>query len=181
MLETLTTIQKARAINEDMTAYGTFAEIGAGQETVRQFFRAGGASGTIAKAMSAYDKDFSLPSAPTSPVVQGMEMDGMIGLDWGFDETAVENTETLTSENFEFEGYVVYQLPSASSPLSEAVKVATYDRINLITTILDPAIDPNTGLVLEAAKQTGGDFGIQRSFEKSDQRIPKKNAKTLQK
>ena len=44
-------------LNEDI--YGTFAEIGAGQETVRQFFRAGGASGTIAKAMSAYDKDFS--------------------------------------------------------------------------------------------------------------------------
>ena len=44
-------------LNEDI--YGTFSEIGAGQETVRQFFRAGGASGTIAKAMSAYDKDFS--------------------------------------------------------------------------------------------------------------------------
>ena len=113
----------------------------------------------------AYDKQFSLPSAPTSPVVQGMEMDGMIGLDWGFDETAVENTETTTSENFEFEGYVIYQLPSASSPLSEAVKIATFDRINLITTILDPAIDPNTGLVLDAAKQTGGDFGVQRTFE----------------
>jgi hypothetical protein len=39
--------------------YGTFAEIGAGQETVRHFFRSGGSSGTIAKAMSAYDKDFS--------------------------------------------------------------------------------------------------------------------------
>jgi hypothetical protein len=35
-----------------------FAEIGAGQETVRHFFRSGGSSGTIA-AMSAYDKDFS--------------------------------------------------------------------------------------------------------------------------
>ncbi|MDO1500660.1 TonB-dependent receptor [Winogradskyella maritima] len=44
-------------LNEDI--YGTFAEIGAGQETVRNFFRAGGASGSIAKAMSAYDKDFS--------------------------------------------------------------------------------------------------------------------------
>ncbi len=51
--------QKALAINLDENIYGTFAEIGAGQETVRHFFRAGGASGTIAKAMSAYDKDFS--------------------------------------------------------------------------------------------------------------------------
>jgi hypothetical protein len=51
--------QKALRINLNENIYGTFAEIGAGQETVRQFFRAGGASRTIAKSMSAYDKDFS--------------------------------------------------------------------------------------------------------------------------
>jgi hypothetical protein len=50
---------KALRINLNKDIYGTFSEIGAGQETVRQFFRAGGASGTIAKAMSAYDKNFS--------------------------------------------------------------------------------------------------------------------------
>ncbi len=50
---------KALRINLNENIYGTFAEIGAGQETVRQFFRAGGASGTITKAMSAYDKSFS--------------------------------------------------------------------------------------------------------------------------
>lgn len=51
--------QKALQINLNEHIYGTFAEIGAGQETVRHFFRAGGASKTIAKAMSAYDKHFS--------------------------------------------------------------------------------------------------------------------------
>ncbi|MBZ9630387.1 TonB-dependent receptor [Salegentibacter sp. LM13S] len=50
---------KALRINLNKNIYGTFAEIGAGQETVRNFFRAGGASGTIAKTISAYDKDFS--------------------------------------------------------------------------------------------------------------------------
>ncbi|WP_456440770.1 TonB-dependent receptor [Psychroserpens sp.] len=50
---------KCLRINLNENIYGTFAEIGAGQETVRQFFRAGGGSGTIAKAMSAYDKAFS--------------------------------------------------------------------------------------------------------------------------
>ena len=50
---------KALRINLNENIYGTFSEIGAGQETVRHFFRAGGSSGTIAKAMSAYDKDFS--------------------------------------------------------------------------------------------------------------------------
>lgn len=51
--------QKALRINLNQDIYGTFAEVGAGQEVVRHFFRAGGASGTIAKAISAYDKDFS--------------------------------------------------------------------------------------------------------------------------
>ena len=47
--------QKALEINMNSDIYGTFAEIGAGQEVVRQFFRAGGAAKTIAKSMSAYD------------------------------------------------------------------------------------------------------------------------------
>src|SRR5215217_1740009 len=53
------THQKALQINLDPSKYGTFAEIGAGQEVARWFFRVGGAAGTIAKAMSAYDMLFS--------------------------------------------------------------------------------------------------------------------------
>jgi len=49
------TARKALAINLDKSAYGVFAEIGAGQEVVRHFFKSGGASGTVAKSMSAYD------------------------------------------------------------------------------------------------------------------------------
>ena len=49
------THQKALRINLDPRRYGTFAEIGAGQEVVRWFFRVGGAAGTVAKTMSAYD------------------------------------------------------------------------------------------------------------------------------
>lgn len=51
----LDTHSKALKINLDNRRYGTFAEIGAGQEVVRWFFRVGGAAGTIAKSMSAYD------------------------------------------------------------------------------------------------------------------------------
>jgi len=50
---------KALRINLNEHIYGTFAEIGAGQEVARHFFRVGGASGTIAKTISAYDKNFS--------------------------------------------------------------------------------------------------------------------------
>lgn len=52
-------LNKARQINQDKTIYGTFAEIGAGQEVARFFFLAGQASQTIAKTMSAYDMLFS--------------------------------------------------------------------------------------------------------------------------
>lgn len=54
-----TTLQKALTINLDPRKYGTIAEIGAGQEVARFFFQAGAAAGTIAKAMSAYDMQFS--------------------------------------------------------------------------------------------------------------------------
>jgi hypothetical protein len=53
--EILDTHRKALAVNLDERRYGTFAEIGAGQEVARWFFRVGGAAGTIAKSMSAYD------------------------------------------------------------------------------------------------------------------------------
>ncbi len=53
------TLQKALRINLDPRFYGTVAEIGAGQEVARWFFRAGGAAGTVAKSMSAYDMEVS--------------------------------------------------------------------------------------------------------------------------
>src|SRR4051812_48151215 len=51
----LSTHQKALRINLDPLWYGSFAEIGAGQEVARWFFKVGGAAGTIAKSISAYD------------------------------------------------------------------------------------------------------------------------------
>jgi hypothetical protein len=59
MTDALNTHSKALQVNLDPLKYGTFAEIGAGQEVARWFFRVGGAAGTIAKAMSAYDMTFS--------------------------------------------------------------------------------------------------------------------------
>ncbi len=53
------TNKKAFQINLDRKRYGTFAEIGAGQEVARRFFQVGGAAGTVAKTMSAYDMQFS--------------------------------------------------------------------------------------------------------------------------
>jgi len=55
----LGTHQKALSINLDASVFGSFAEIGAGQEVARWFLRVGGASGTVAKTISAYDKEVS--------------------------------------------------------------------------------------------------------------------------
>jgi hypothetical protein len=63
------TEQKALEINLDDKIYGTFAEIGAGQEVARYFFQVGAAAGTIAKTMSAYDKT-------VSDEVYGLELGG---------------------------------------------------------------------------------------------------------
>ena len=55
----LSTQEKALRINLSKAIYGSFAEIGAGQEVAANFFKVGGASGTVAKTMSAYDMKFS--------------------------------------------------------------------------------------------------------------------------
>jgi hypothetical protein len=57
--EKIDTNHKALQINMDAKKYGTFAEIGAGQEVARRFFHVGGASGTVAKTISAYDMSVS--------------------------------------------------------------------------------------------------------------------------
>ncbi|GAB1446437.1 hypothetical protein MASR2M41_22160 [Flammeovirgaceae bacterium] len=59
VIEKLTTQEKALRINLHKEVYGSFAEIGAGQEVAANFFKVGGASGTVAKTMSAYDMKFS--------------------------------------------------------------------------------------------------------------------------
>ncbi|MCB0394095.1 MAG: hypothetical protein KDD25_06030, partial [Bdellovibrionales bacterium] len=57
--QSLTVKDKATLVNRDTETYGSFAEIGAGQEVARWFFKAGAASNTIAKTISAYDMTFS--------------------------------------------------------------------------------------------------------------------------
>jgi len=115
-------------------------------------------------AQYAYDNAFSLPSAPSSPVVQTTELDGEILLDWGYDAASVASTEETESRGFVFEGYNVYQLPSAGSPLSEGKKIATFDKINVIQTIFDPGVDAQSGFIIDQAKQSGTNSGIQRYY-----------------
>jgi hypothetical protein len=81
--ESLTASQKAVRINQDARRYGTFAEIGAGQEVARWFFRAGGAAGTVAKTISAYDMAVSdAIYGPTDRYVSRRRLQAMLDYEY---------------------------------------------------------------------------------------------------
>src|SRR5437016_5297004 len=81
--EYLDTARKAERINLDAKRYGTFAEIGAGQEVARCFFRAGGAAGTVAKTISAYDMAVSdAIYGPTERYVSRRRLQAMLGYEY---------------------------------------------------------------------------------------------------
>jgi len=72
--------RKALDLNLDGSVYGTFAEIGAGQEVARRFFHVGAAAGTVAKTMSAYDMTFSdAIYGPVQRYVSRERLSGMLG------------------------------------------------------------------------------------------------------
>src|SRR6516225_8827980 len=79
----MNTAQKALQINLDATKYGTFAEIGAGQEVARWFFHVGGAAGTVAKTMSAYDMAVSdAIYGPSDRYVSRKRLQAMLGYEF---------------------------------------------------------------------------------------------------
>ncbi len=79
----MSTQEKALAINLDAAKYGTFAEIGAGQEVARWFFHAGHASATVAKSMSAYDMVISdIIYGPTDRYVSRARLESMLDHEW---------------------------------------------------------------------------------------------------
>lgn len=81
--EKLNAHQKALRINLDPTNYGSFAEIGAGQEVVRWFLVVGGASGTVAKSISAYDKEVSDDLYGSGArYVSGERLQAMLDSEW---------------------------------------------------------------------------------------------------
>ena len=110
----------------------------------------------------AYNSFFQVPKPPTQPKVRLVELDQTIVLNWGWDPESVAKTESVGSPGFEFEGYNVYQLPSAEATLSQGTKIATFDLVNGVTTILGIALDEQSGVVLDVPLQIGSDGGLQR-------------------
>ncbi len=113
-------------------------------------------------AQYAYDNLFELPKAPPAPKLQIGELDNQIVLNWGYDDAAVLATESDDSKGYKFEGYNVYQLPSATATINQGIRLATYDLVNEYTTIKDRVFDQASGQVLERPVQLGKNSGLSR-------------------
>jgi hypothetical protein len=99
----LGTHHKALTLNLDPTTFGSFAEIGAGQEVARWFLVVGGASGTVAKTMSAYDKEVSDDLYGSgSRYVSKKRLEAMVDKEWADLQTQLGKTRGPQTSFFSF-------------------------------------------------------------------------------
>jgi hypothetical protein len=99
----VTTHDKALRINLDPARYGTFAEIGAGQEVGRWFFLVGGAAGTVAKTMSAYDMTVSdAVYGPATRYVSRQRLQAMLDHEWDLLLERLESERGVATQFFVF-------------------------------------------------------------------------------
>jgi len=101
--EKLDTHHKALTLNLDTSTFGSFAEIGAGQEVARWFLVVGGASGTVAKTISAYDKEVSDDLYGSgSRYVSKQRLEAMLDNEWAQLLTQLEKTRGSRTRFFSF-------------------------------------------------------------------------------
>ncbi|MGB5846929.1 MAG: hypothetical protein WBH40_00485, partial [Ignavibacteriaceae bacterium] len=122
-------------------------------------------------AQVAYDNFFDLPIPPPRPSVEVVELDRKIVLNWGEDQEKVNATESFDDKGYVFEGYNVYQLPSAAASVGEGVRLTTFDVANGVGKIEDFVFDPTLGSVVKVPVQFGNDTAIERFFEITTDRI----------
>ncbi len=119
--EQLDTQQKALRINQDGSRFGGFAEIGAGQEVVRWFFHAGGASKTVAKSISAYDMAASDDLyGPTKRYVSRERLEAMLDCEY---KQIMERSDAKrgdTTAFFVFADTVATRSPTSQRPEGQA-------------------------------------------------------------
>jgi hypothetical protein len=101
--ERLDTHHKALTLNLDHSKFGSFAEIGAGQEVARWFLMVGGASGTVAKTISAYDKEVSDDLyGSSSRYVSKQRLEDMLDSEWTQLLTQLSKTRGSNTRFFSF-------------------------------------------------------------------------------
>jgi hypothetical protein len=143
--EHLDTNQKAQQINLDAKRYGTFAEIGAGQEVARCFFRAGGAASTVAKTISAYDMAVSdAIYGPTDYYVSRQRLRAMLDYEYDLLLERLDKTRGGKNAFFVFANTVAthreagrgwlgirFQAESGSDPSEIIIHVRMLDKENV--------------------------------------------------
>ena len=145
-------------------------------------------------AQAAYDVDFQLASAPPAPprcdpnssnpelrpgsghCLEAVEVDGRAAIVWGYPSNSpnylgsYETVDALligtgaTDSTYTFEGFNIYRYPNANLDDGERVLVATYDRINGVTQVIDTEFDPVLGEFVPFIAAYGTDSGIQYYF-----------------
>ena len=126
-------------------------------------------------AQVAYDNFFNLPPNPTPPDVNIVELSNQINLDWGENVDRIAQTEgydiIFNEESYKFQGYNVYQLPSASATKAEGQLIATFDLKDNFRVIIGKEFDPVTGQIVLAPQQLGNNTGISRYLEITDDKF----------
>jgi hypothetical protein len=116
-------------------------------------------------AQEAFDVNFALASPPPQPAITVGDFANRIVLNWG-DPAAYEATEAYNfvgaAKNYKFEGYNIYQHSEPVAKPQKLVKIATYDVVNGVTTVIDNVVDEETSLILGKPVAFGTDNGIKR-------------------
>jgi hypothetical protein len=119
-----------------------------------------------ALAQEAYDNGLeinsSTPPRTQTPNTSVIGTTWKINLNWGLDSASVSSIENFNQKGYSFQGYNVYQLDSPLPIKENAVRFATYDKVDGITEIEGIVMDPVTGLPVNGIQQYGSDSGIER-------------------
>ena len=115
---------------------------------------------------NTYNALFAVPKAPPQPDVKIAELNEKIVLEWSSNAQRVQDIEEAVFQpgNYQFEGYNVYQFPSAGAPIASAKRLAVFDLPTDPAVILDRQFDIATGLILQVPIQFGSNSGVARSF-----------------
>lgn len=117
-------------------------------------------------AQQDYDNGFQRPVPPAQPNVRYSELNGAVILEWGSDQKRVRKTEegVVPVGGYHFEGYNIYQFPSAFAQPSEARRIATFDVKNGVRTVFERRYIYEYGTETDVPVQFGNDTGIRRYF-----------------
>lgn len=115
-------------------------------------------------AQDAFNQAFNVPSPPPIPVVDVVEGDGEVILTWG-DESEVSHN------GYDFEGYVVYQLPTIGAPRSQWKKLATFDVVNDVADIIQPVFNIEINKPVDQLMQAGTNSSIKRYIRITEDKV----------